>query len=170
MIKYFFLTATAFFFSIYLMAQTAPADRKELMDLLQERRERFDAYASSIEKRSGIFGNKTKKDMQQSNNVLTEIVRTDNRIIGVLNRTVDFRNYEKVTLGYDVQANTDRINSLLNSIDTLQKQVTVLNARKSQLSSGLLRMKMVTFFLGIISIVFVVLWFRSRREYLTMQS
>ena len=170
MIKYFFLSATAFLLSIYLMAQPAPADRKELMDLLQERRERFDAYASSIEKRSGIFGNKTKKDMQQSNDVLTEIVRTDNRIIGVLNRTVDFRNYEKVTMGYDVQANNERVNTLLKSIDTLQKQVTLLNARKSHLSSSLVRMKMATFFLGIISIVFAVLWFRSRRKSLTMQS
>jgi len=41
-------------------------EKERLKELLDERKEKFDSYFSSIEKRSGIFGNKTKKDMQKS--------------------------------------------------------------------------------------------------------
>jgi hypothetical protein len=151
-------------------AQSTPAEREYLMKLLEQRREKFDAYATSIEKRSGIFGNKTKKDMLQSNQVLTEIVKTDNHIISVLNRTVDFKNYEKVNLNYDVQAHVDRVNKLLRSIDTLQKQVQVLNSHKNYLTSKLQRMQLITFFLVTISIIILVLFLRKKRTSSTLQS
>lgn len=36
-------------------------DKKYLQGLLAERKTKFESYFSSLEKRSGIFGNKTKK-------------------------------------------------------------------------------------------------------------
>lgn len=155
---------------LQLKAQSTAADRKELMDLLEERRKKFDAYATSIEKHSGIFGNKTKKDMQKSNDVLTEIVKTDNRIIGTLNRTVDFRTYEKINMNYDVQAHADRVNSLLRSVDTLQKQVQVLNSNKTYLTTKLQRLQIITFFLVTLCIALVVLFLKRRRKPSTLRS
>lgn len=169
-IKFLIFLLTAIVLSIQSVAQSTPADRAQLMKLLEQRREKFDAYATSIEKHSGIFGNKTKKDMQQSNQVLTEIVRTDNMIISVLNRTVDFKNYEKVNLNYDVQAHAERVNKLLRSIDTLQKQVQILNANKNYLSVKLQRLQFVMFFLVTLCIAFLVLMLRKRAKPSTLQS
>ena len=69
--------------------------RKQLQELLINRHQKFDSYSKSLEQHSGIFGNKTKNDIRESNHVLIDIVKTDNHIIQALNRVVDFRNYEK---------------------------------------------------------------------------
>ena len=71
------------------------SSRYELNSLLQERKLKFEVYTSSLEKRTGFFGNKTKKDMDHSNAILIEIVKLDNRIISTLNHVIDFRNFEK---------------------------------------------------------------------------
>ena len=110
-------------------------ERKRLYELLEVRRQKFEAYSESIEKRSGIFGNKTKRDMQKSNEVLTEIVRTDNNIIKVLNRAVDFKDYERVNLSQEVGENTQQMDNLLHATDTLEKQLTKLKHNYTSLKS-----------------------------------
>ncbi|MBL0048536.1 MAG: hypothetical protein IPP32_10630 [Bacteroidetes bacterium] len=100
--------------------------RTELKDLLRDRRVKFDAYSQSLEQHSGIFGNKTKKDIRESNTVLINIVRTDNHIIQVLNRVLDYRTYEKVNMNYDLNQNKRQANMLMQATDTLSKQVSAL--------------------------------------------
>lgn len=122
----------------YVAAQDKIKDRADLKELLNAREQNFGSYAESVEKKSGFFGNKTKRDVAHTNDVLIEIVKTDNKIIGLLNRVVDFKNYEKVTLNYDLHDRSDQMENLLNATDTLSKQVknlTYINkdlTRKSQ--------------------------------------
>src|SRR5690606_20082981 len=54
--------------------------RQKVNQLLDRRASRFGHFDESLKKRTGIFGMKTKKDMQASINILLEIVRTDNEI------------------------------------------------------------------------------------------
>lgn len=168
-IKFLFLLLIVCALSIPILAQSTTADRKELMNLLEQRKLKFDAYATSIQKHSGIFGNKTKKDMQQSNNVLTQIVETDNRIISVLNRTVDFRDFEKVNLNYDVQAHTDRVHALLHSVDTLQKQVQLLNSNKTYLSNKSERLQLELYAIITISICLFYFVLKQKKKQSTLQ-
>ncbi len=123
-------------------------DRNDLHDLINLRREKFDSYSRSIEKKSGFFGNKTKKDIQHSNDVLTEIVETDNRIIGLLNRVVDFKSYEKVNRNYDLLQNDERLNNLRQATDTLTKQVDGLVITNASLKSKTTRLKWILFILS----------------------
>ncbi|MEO5572351.1 MAG: hypothetical protein ABIT08_04740 [Bacteroidia bacterium] len=101
-------------------------DRKDLQELLNKRKEKFDSYTASLEKRSGIFGNKTKKDILISNEVLVNIVLTDNRIINTLNRVIDFRNFETSNTKFDAAVQNQNYDNLLHATDTLSKQVSVL--------------------------------------------
>ncbi len=113
------------------LPQGSITERKDLHDLLETRRQKFDAYSGSLERKSGFFGNKTKKDVQKSNDVLTDILAIDNHIISLLNRVVDFRNYEKVNRNYDLYASREQLSNLEHAADTLLKQLdasTVLNA------------------------------------------
>ncbi len=123
-------------------------DRKDLHDLIDLRREKFDSYSRSIEKKSGFFGNKTKKDIQHSNDVLTEIVETDNRIIGLLNRVVDFKSYEKVNRNYDLLQNDERLNNLRQATDTLTKQVDTLVITNASLKSKTKKLQWLLFILS----------------------
>ena len=72
--------------------------RTELARLLTERKVLFDDYSATLSKKSGFFGNKTKNDLRDSQERLKEIVAADNKIIGVLNRTINYRNFEKVNM------------------------------------------------------------------------
>jgi len=149
-----------FLSTIQLYAQDRTADRQELMNLLQERKQKFDAYSASLEKRSGIFGGKTKKDMQRSNEVLTEIVRTDNRIISTLNRVADFKTFEKVNMNYDLMQCNERVQNLQNATDAMRKQVdalTILNTALKNKSDNLLKVVYVLSILLVLSGIFIVL-------------
>ena len=148
----FMMTATS------VAAQTNILERKRLFELLEERRQKFEAYSTSIEKRSGIFGNKTKKDMLISNEVLTEIVRTDNNIISVLNRAVDFKNYEKVSLSQEVGENTQQMENLLHATDTLEKQLAKLTTDQLVLKREAQWLKIVnrTLIFAVLLMIFLV--------------
>src|SRR5690554_7464066 len=54
--------------------------RQRVNTLLDQRSARFGQFDQSLNSRTGIFGLKTKKDMQNSIDILKEIVITDNNI------------------------------------------------------------------------------------------
>ncbi len=97
-------------------------DRAELLQLLNERKELFDKYNASLNNKSGLFGNKTKNDLRDSQDKLMAVVAADNKIMNSLSRTLDFRNFEKQTMSYDVSNYEDRIRNLSVLNDTLNKQ------------------------------------------------
>src|SRR5690349_11108044 len=82
---------------IPVFAQTQMEDRMNLQNLLAQRAKHFSAYTSSIQKRSGIFGNKTRRDLERSNEVLIAIVTLDNDIMDALNRSLSYKTFEKTT-------------------------------------------------------------------------
>ena len=96
--------------------------RTELARLLTERKVLFDDYSATLSKKSGFFGNKTKNDLRDSQERLKEIVAADNKIIGVLNRTINYRNFEKVNMTYDVTSQVERIANLKRLNESLIKQ------------------------------------------------
>jgi hypothetical protein len=103
-------------------ASTNDSLRVELSELLRDRQKLFDEYTASLNQKSGLFGNKTKGDLRDSQDKLREIVTADNKIMSVLNRTVDFRNYEKVNLKYDASSYQQRIENLTTLNESLLKQ------------------------------------------------
>ncbi len=126
---------------VYLKASDRTAARKELFDLLENRKELFDNYNQSIKKKSGFFGNRTKNDMRKSHATLQDIVDIDNKIMNSLERVIDTKNYEKTALTYDQNSNQDRINNLLKVNEVTLIQNEKLTAEKKQLSKDVLKMK-----------------------------
>src|SRR4051812_15259942 len=86
--------------------------RADLSALLKQRNELFNAYSASLSRKSGFFGNQTKNDIRESQDKLKEIVEIDNRIMSTLNRTLDYRNFEKTNMTYDVSSYVTRIQNL----------------------------------------------------------
>ena len=151
--------------SCVLIAQSSvQRDRMELRQLLSERQQKFDSFSLSLEKRSGIFGNKTKGDMKASNEVLIEIVKTDNKIIRSLNRVVDFRNYEKVTMNYDLRDRNSTLNGLATAVDTLSKQNEALAARNAMLEYRMNKENVLLFILGCSSLTLFIMYRRKKKQ------
>lgn len=138
-------------------------ERIELQRLLEERKMKFDTFIVSLEKRSGIFGNKTKKDIQRSNDVLKEIVVTDNNIIRVLNRAVDFKNYEKTSITYDYAKQEDQLANLLHAADILSKQVETLQAENASLKIKSRKLQLLVFLFAVVTIWTMVLLRRKNK-------
>lgn len=144
--------------------QDRTADRAELQKLLEERQKKFNAYSESLKKHSGFFGGKTKADMQRSNGVLRDIIETDNRMISVLNRVVDFRTFEKVNMNYDLLSCNERVENLQRAVDALNKRVTTFASDNEDLKKKAGTLRVLSTVFGIF--VLVLLVFIARRNFM----
>lgn len=116
---YFFLTAPVFAHQDISAYET---QRTIVNKLLQDRSDKFGQYDNSLTMRTGIFGLKTKKDMQRSNNILTEIVRTDNAIFKELKILLDYKDLEKTKVESKANESEGRIDNYRRTITKLQVQ------------------------------------------------
>ncbi|RNL52274.1 hypothetical protein D7004_11940 [Pedobacter jejuensis] len=125
MMKYFFLCSILFMsIQTFAQADTASyaAQRVKVNSLLQERSQRFGQYDESLNQRTGIFGWQTKKDIKNSNEILRQVVLTDNNIFKELKVLMDYKdlqNQQKVAVADNSQ---ERIESYMRTIKKLQDQ------------------------------------------------
>jgi hypothetical protein len=97
--------------------------------MLELRRQKFGQYDQSLHMHTGIFGLQTKKDIRRSNDILMDIVKTDDDIFRELKILMDYRVFqqqraqthstesENVTLAY-----MNTINRLRGQIDQLKQE------------------------------------------------
>ena len=97
--KLFLLLTLSIGFSLPTLARQDTSayevQRKRVNQLLADRSAKFGQYDQSLISRTGIFGLKTKKDIERSTDILTEIVRTDNDIFRELKVLLDYKDFEK---------------------------------------------------------------------------
>lgn len=96
------------------------AQRVKVNTLLAERSAKFGQYDESLSQRTGIFGWQTKKDIKNSNEILRQVVLTDNNIFKELKVLMDYKdlqNEQKVAVADHSQ---ERIESYMLSIKKLQ--------------------------------------------------
>lgn len=96
--------------------------RNKINRLLTERSDRFGQYDESLRKHTGIFGFKTKKDMQRSLDILTGIVQTDNTIFKELKVLLDYKDLEKNQAQTQTTQTTDRLGKYMQTIKKLQQE------------------------------------------------
>lgn len=121
------------------MAARSDSARTDLLVLLKNRNQLFDDYNASLAKKSGLFGNKTKNDLRDSQDKLMAVVAADNKIMNSLNRTLNFRDFEKQTMSYDVSSYEKRIRNLSVLNDTLNSQYLRCNQENKILNSTVKR-------------------------------
>lgn|SRR5690606_20428170 len=95
--------------------------RQRVNNLLEQRTARFGQFNQSLEARTGIFGFKTKKDMQASIDILKEIIATDNHIFKETKVLLDYKDMEKTFISYKAEESIARINGYVNTISKQQK-------------------------------------------------
>lgn len=98
------------------------AQRSKVNDLLTQRSARFGDFNESLQQRTGIFGLKTKRDMQASIDILKQIVLTDNEIFKETKRLLDFKEFEKTRVVEQATEFDSRINAYIKTISKLQTE------------------------------------------------
>jgi hypothetical protein len=129
--------------------------RKKINSMLAVRSQKFGQYTNSLSEHTGIFGLQTKKDIRRSNDILMDIVKTDNDIYAQLKILLDYRTFQQSQV-QDKSKETETnalgfmytIKQLRDQLDKLKKQGDE-NARLQDKAS--LNFKIIVFILvGII--------------------
>lgn len=137
--------------------------RQRVNDLLNQRSARYGEFNKSLDSRTGIFGFKTKKDMQASIDILKEIIQTDNHIFKETKALVDYKDMEKTFIASQNQQSTARINGYVNTISKLEKHQDALKLSLKDLEERYNRLLVFSLFSGIALIVFVA--FSLKRKF-----
>ena len=111
-------------------------ERNELLTLVEQRQELFDSYSSSLKKKSGFFGQKTKNDLRDTHDRLKAIVEVDNKIMTRLRQLLDYTKFEKQTMSYDVNQYTEQLKNYERNQDTLVKQLALLEKENANLGKS----------------------------------
>lgn len=96
--------------------------RKKINSMLDMRHQKFGEYDQSLARHTGIFGFQTKKDIRRSNDILMDIVKTDNDIFQQLKILLDYRTFQQTQV--QVHSNqTDSTNiGFMNEINKLRQE------------------------------------------------
>ncbi len=111
------------------------AQSKKISRLLSERKAKFDQYQSSLSHKSGIFGSKTKKDVQQSVDILTDIVETDNIILRETKTLLGYKDLEKTQVENKASEAENRLKDNQNAVDSIKKRNLKLAAQTQMLKA-----------------------------------
>jgi len=163
---YFILILCSFYSCLAIAQQDTSAyqvQRKKVNQLLANRSAKFGQYDQSLIKRTGIFGLKTKKDMQKSIDILTEIVKTDNNIFSELKILMDYKDFEKSQAQGQSTDTEGRLNTFMNTINKLQEQNIKLKTGLEEAQRE--HTNLLSILVALVLIVFgtVYYWYRKKK-------
>ena len=101
-------------------------ERNKINAMLAQRTLKFGQYDQSLTKHSGIFGLQTKKDIRNSNDILMDIVKTDDNIYKELKILLDFRTFQQSQVQAHSQQAEDYTAGYITTINKLRNQVDIL--------------------------------------------
>jgi hypothetical protein len=148
------ITVLVLLFPIFLFAQA------KLESMLNEREKMHREWRSSESKKSGIFGNRTKKDMIETNEWMARIIQKDNQIMEELKMLSEIEKteitYEKNDYKFISQKQEREIAILKRALE--EKEETVAEKKSDQRTY-----EWTTFIFFLSTISFGYLYFKSRK-------
>lgn len=133
--------------------------RKKINRMLADRADKFGQYDVSLKKHTGIFGLQTKKDIRRSQDILMDIIRTDNDIYKELKILLEYRAYQQK----QVQSHSQEVQGsnlgFMNTVNKLRQDNERIKAELAQEKNHFQTIKnlfIIVFVLMLASILFLV--------------
>ena len=104
--------------------------RDKINNMLQVRSEKFSQYTQSLDMHTGIFGLQTKKDIRRSNEILMEIVQTDEAIFKELKILLDYKTFEQTQVSNQSHESESYILGYMSTINSLRNQNAKLQSEE----------------------------------------
>ena len=136
--------------------------RTKINQMLENRRQKFGQYDQSLKMHTGIFGLQTKKDIRRSNDILMDIVKTDDDIFRELKILMDYRVFQQQQAQTHSTESETATLAYMNTINRLRSQIDQLKqeAQKEQThQENRLRL-----LIGVIVLLFVSILFLLSRK------
>jgi hypothetical protein len=103
-------------------------ERQKINTMLAQRTQKFGQYDQSLSMHTGIFGLQTKKDIRNSNDILMDIVKSDDEIYKELKILLEFRAFQQTQVQtHSKEAENNNI-GFMTTINKLRQQVDQLKA------------------------------------------
>ncbi len=151
---------TVFLFACFLIS-FGTFSQEKLQKLVDERQNLHQQWKSSESKKSGIFGNRTKKDMIETNNWMERIIQKDNQIISELELLKDIETteigYEKEDYKFIAQKQEQDIGKLKRRL--IEKDEEILHQKSRQRTY-----EWTTFIFFLTTGIFAYLWYKSKQR------
>jgi len=128
------LLASFYFFCMAAFAQVNTdslayqLQRKKINSMLAQRTLKFGQYDQSLSMHTGIFGFQTKKDIRRSNDILMDIVKTDDDIYKELKILLDLRTFQQTQVQTHSKETENNTIGFMTTINKLRDQVDQLKA------------------------------------------
>jgi DNA primase large subunit len=139
-------------------------EKAALQKLVEEREARFGEYSRAAAAKSGFFGNKTRNDLRNQVEVLTEIVKTDNKIISLLKNFLDYKTFQRTEMVYS-QAEQEEKNKRLDAITTrLSKELETVRDQNRNLTIKNRWARLLNWLMAVVTAVAVYYWWKAHRK------
>lgn len=153
--KKYFCLFTILFLAFESLAQqdsaSYAAQRVKVNSMLTERSAKFGQYDESLNQRTGIFGWQTKRDIKNSNEILRQVVLTDNNIFKELKVLMDYKDLENQKKVEVADNSQERIENYMRTIKKLQDQNEELKSEITKKNNGGLSIYIIAFLLLVMS-------------------
>lgn len=140
--------------------------RAKINQMLDVRKQKFGQYDQSLSQHTGIFGLQTKKDIRRSNDILMDIVKTDDAIFRELKILMDYRIFQQQQV-QTKSAETENVNlGFMSTINRLRQQIDQSKQelqKEKEHQAGMLRIFIILFVLMLGSILYLIVKKRSVR-------
>lgn len=140
---------------------TYSLQRNKINGMLQARSAKFGQFDNSLSQRTGIFGFKTKKDMQRSMDILTQIIKTDNDILRETKTLLDFKTFQQEQVATQGKDYASKNLAYMKTINKLQTENVKLANEALEIKKGKKFFQIFSFALGLAIISFALFVFRK---------
>ncbi len=135
--------------------------RNKINAMLNSRSGKFGQYDVSLSSRTGIFGLKTKRDMQKSIDILTEIIQTDNAILKETKTLLDYKTFQQEKVESRSQESETRTLAYMHTINKLQNENERVRTEIADIKKGKKFYQLFSFALALAIISFGLFVFRK---------
>ena len=157
-------------FPVLVFAQKSNSDslayqlqRAKINQMLENRRQKFGQYDQSLKKHTGIFGLQTKKDIRRSNDILMDIVKTDDDIFRELKILMDYRVFQQQQAQTHSAESENVTLAYMNTINRLRSQADQLKQEAQQ--EMLHQRNLLRILIGIVVLLFLsILYLLSKKR------
>ena len=165
--KNIFLLAAFCLLSSITFAQTTTdslaydLQRKKINAMLARRTQKFGQYDNSLSQHTGIFGLQTKKDIRRSNDILMDIVKTDNEIYKQLKILLDYRTFQQTQVLDQSKENEATNLAFMRNINKLRDQNDKLKKEAEAAASQHDRWVRSFYIAAVLLLITILLWIRQ---------
>ncbi|MCR8556826.1 hypothetical protein KXD93_04205 [Mucilaginibacter sp. BJC16-A38] len=140
--------------------------RKKINTMLAQRAQKFGQYDSSLSKHTGIFGFQTKKDIRRSNDILMDIVKTDNEIYKELKILLEYRTFQQKQVISYTRETQSNVLGYMTTINKLRTQIDLLkaDAAAQEQQEGKTRSTLIITIIGLSAIILLLLFIRRKKR------